>query len=98
MQQYSFQSKLPTFQAMSMLLVPTARKLCDCIVLLAGIGRGLRLYARHVVPGLASRLARRLGAFFPCNVARLGEDMPMGLKLGTVEQLKKHLEMLRTRQ
>ena len=28
---------------------------------------------------------------------RLGEDMPMGLKLGSVEQLKKHLEMLRSR-
>ena len=29
---------------------------------------------------------------------RLGEDMPMGLKLGSVEQLKKHLEMLRNRE
>ena len=28
----------------------------------------------------------------------MGEDMPMGLKLGFVEQLKKHLEMLRNRE
>lgn len=54
------------------------------------------LAAVSILNGVASGHLRITGTRVK-SALRIGEDMPMGLKLASLEQLKKHLALLRDR-